>query len=447
MPLPRFLRPHPSSPLSAAAETERNIRLAVVNGILFIFSETLLDPTLVLVAFVSHLTSSPPLLGLILPIHDAFWSLPQLWVSGYLQSQPVKIELYRSMSFIRIVSWGMIAVAINLVRDPTWLLVMFFLSYSVAQLASGLSGLPFLEVVSKTVPPQRRGEMFAQRLGYGGLLGVAGSGIVRWLISPQQPLAFPYNFGLLAFGSFAIASISLLIYNTVHEAPDEHLPPRAGLLYQTRRAIGLLRNEGNYRRLLTTQTLLIVAGSATPFFAVFVQQALGGASSWVGIYLGVLLGTNLLANLYFGRLSRRTNNQKVLFWAAAAGTAMSLVMVVLVLFARALGISSLAASLMLVPVFILSGIRGTGFGVASNTLLLNIAPPAHRTLVIGFTQTVLGVVMLLNGVSGLVVSRFGLGLLVLLTLGAHLAALLLSTRIVDETGDARRAAESEPTPG
>jgi len=156
-------------------EVRRNFRLAVSNGIFFILADSLTDPTLVLVSFLSLMTDSPFLLGLIVPIQSAGWALPQIFVSGRLQAWPVKLNLYRRTSLVRIAAWLMLALTINFVRDPGWAVAAFFLAFTVASLASGVAGLPFLEVISKTIPPNRRGEVFAWRLGLGGLMGIGGS--------------------------------------------------------------------------------------------------------------------------------------------------------------------------------------------------------------------------------------------------------------------------------
>lgn len=422
----------PAAPKSTAAdEVERNILLTVINGVLFIFAESLLDPTLVLVAFVSQLTTSPLLIGLIVPIYGSAASLPQLWVSGYLQSRPLKIELYKRMSAIRIVAWGLLAVGINVVTDPNWLLVVFFVTYTLGMSAAGISGLPFLEVMSKTVPPARRGETFALRFGVGVLLAIGGSFLVRWLLGADSPLPFPHNFGLLAGAFFVVVSIALLTYHAVREQPDEVVKPRAGLGEQFRRAITLTGANVNFRRLLTVQSAMLIANMATPFFAVFVQQELGGDPAWIAVYLGIGQVTNLVSNFFLGRLSRRIDNQRVLMVSAVAGTLMSLGMLVLVLVARPLGISPLGASICLVPVFVLYGIRTTGFYIASNSLLLNIAPPADRTLMIGFNQTVIGALMLATGISGVLVGVFGYAVLIAITLAAHLVSLAVTREIVD----------------
>jgi MFS family permease len=192
-----------------------------------------------------------------------------------------------------------------------------------------------------------------------------------------------------------------------------------------RAALAELRLNANYRRLLTVQSLITLSAAATPFFAVYVQGELGGSKDWLGVYLGVIMLTNLLANLLFGWLSRRAGNQRVLVVALSAGGIMSLAVLVLTLLAGPLGLSPLAASIWLAPVFFLSALRTTGVAISSNSLLMNIAPDEKRSLLIGFNQSFLGVVMLLNGASGLVVAGLGLPVLLGFTLLMHLGALFL----------------------
>ena len=69
----------------------RNFTLGVLNGLFVGLGEALMDPTLVQVAFVNYLSASPLLVGLVVPLRDGTWYLPQLWVSSHLQSQPHKL--------------------------------------------------------------------------------------------------------------------------------------------------------------------------------------------------------------------------------------------------------------------------------------------------------------------------------------------------------------------
>lgn len=418
---------------SLQQDAKRNFFLAVINGIIFTFAEALLDPTLVLVGFVSHLTQNPILLGLVLPIRDGSWALPQLWVSGFLQNKPLKIRVYQQMSTLRIAAWFMLALSIGLIRNPNWMLIAFYTSFLAASLASGIGGLPFLEVVSKTIAPHRRGEMFAWRLGAGGLLGIGGSFIVRWLLSESSPFSFPDNYASLAFGYFFFASFSLLLFNRIREEPDEHPNPRRKIGEQFRIAVGVLQSNSNYRHLVTTQALMILSTMAIPFYAIFAQKEYQVNPQWVGTYLGVLMVSNLLSNILLGRISKKTDNQKVMQLAAGAGVSMILVMLMLLFFGNTLHVTPTIAAIWLIPAFFLSGVRGTGFGIASSSLLLNLAEPEERTLMIGFTQFLMGIIILSTSASGFLIKFLGFSPLLVITLLTQISAWFVSGKLRDRT--------------
>ena len=170
-------------------ESARNFRLGVLNGMWFTIADRLLDPTLVLAAFVSTLTPSPLWLGLIIPITDGGWYLPQFLLSGYLQSQRLKLTLYKRVAVVRVVLWCLLAAAPFVLTSPATLLPAFFLIYTLVCLASGLSGLSYMEIVGKTIAPRRRGSFFAWRLAVGGVAGLLGTLLVRYVVDEAGPVA------------------------------------------------------------------------------------------------------------------------------------------------------------------------------------------------------------------------------------------------------------------
>jgi hypothetical protein len=421
----------PNDNAASTGVARRNFRLGALNGLFFSVADRLMDPTLVLVAFVSHLTVSPLWLGLIVPLTDGGWFLPQFFVSGFLQRYRQKLRLYQQVAYVRVVVWLALVAAVFLVRQPGWLLAAFFACYGLHSLASGLSGLSFLEVVGKTIAPRRRGEFFAWRLMLGGVAGLGGSALVRWLVDDAGPLAFPLNFAVLFAAAMAMAVIGVFAFFGIVEAPDAALPPRTSLPGQMRRAVGLVRTDSNYQRFLLLRIMLMVASSATPFFAVYVQRQLGGPLSMVGVYLAVYTAANLLAHVGFGRYSSRAGNRRTMVAAAVAGLAMIGLVLALALAATPLGLSGQAAAWCLLPVFALLGMRESGIGVASHSLLLDIAPPAERSLYLGFTNTLLGVVIVATALSGVVVQVFGFLALFVVALAAHVLALLAAVQMRD----------------
>ena len=414
---------------NSSEDIEKNIRLGVINGVLFNTFSSLLDPTLVLVTFVSLLTDSPLLIGLVVPIREGLWYLPQFWISGYLQNQPRKVKMYRWVAIARMISYGMIALSINLFSSPVVTLVVFFIFFTIASFFAGLGGLPFMEIVGKTVPPQRRGEFFALRMGIGGLGSIGASALVKWALSNSSPFVFPHNYGFLAILFFIGASSGLALYMFVKEPVENDVLPRLSFGKQLKRALEILKQNKSYREFIIMQGSYMFAGAAIPFFAIFVQKQLGGDPSMVGIYLAFFTGSNLLSNIVLGRLSRKSGYQNIVLISVCAGLVMLILVVLLGFAAEPLHISARTASLWLIPVFIFSGIRVTGMGVGGNSLLFDLAPPKDRSLYIGFTNSFMGVILLLTGISGVIVDTFGFMSLLVFSLFMNVLAVYSAIKI------------------
>ncbi|MEK7442733.1 MAG: MFS transporter [Chloroflexota bacterium] len=410
-------------------QSRRNFWLGVLNGTFYITGETLMEPTLVLASFVSRLTDSPLWIGMIVPLRDGSWFLPQLWVSSFLQSEPRKLPYYRNMALVRALPWLAMTLVVLTVRDPLWMMIIFFACFSVTAIAAGLSGLPFLEVISKTIPPERRGEFFALRLATGGLAGVGASFFVRWMLDEKNIYTFPANFGVLFGTALALACASWLVFAWIVEPGDQNVKPPVSLIDQLRRAIQIIKSDPRYRRFIYLRSSLIVGGAATPFFAVYVQRTLDGSLSMIGVYLAVYVITNLVTNFALARISGKIGYQRVTEIAALAGLTMTLVVLILILIASPLNLRGTIPSLWLIPVFILSGIRESSQGVAGQSLLLEIAPLSERTLYLGFTNTLLGIILLTTGLSGIIVQTFGLLTLLIIAILAHILALVSSARM------------------
>ena len=54
-----------------------------------------------------------------------------------------------------------------------WLVALFFALLTAYSMGAGLTGLAFMDMVAKAIPPTRRGGFFAQRSFWGGLLALA----------------------------------------------------------------------------------------------------------------------------------------------------------------------------------------------------------------------------------------------------------------------------------
>ena len=400
-------------------EVRRSYVLGVLNGAAFGFVEALIDPPLVLTWFVSQLTTSNLLIGLVAPLGDAGWFLPQVFVSSRVQRLPRKMPSYTATAVVRTTAWLLLAAAVWLLDDPLLLLPGFFSIYAVARLVSGLGGLAFFDVVAKTIPPRKRGSYFAWRQVLGGLLGLGGGWIVRTVLNhPRFP--FPDGHALL-FATYAVGmAFGMLAFALVREPPGMAVAESVSVGEQLRRAGRLLRTDRVYRRYTAARVVLALAGIALPFYGVYAKNVLGAPPGMVGIYVTARIGATMVCNLLWGRLSDRWGNQLVMRLAGLGGGVTALSALTLVGLVELLHPQGSWLPYLALPIFLLDGaVRPAQVLVGSN-FLLELAPEDQRSLYLGFSNTLLGVVVLMCGLGGLVADTFGFAGLFALSVGLSL---------------------------
>jgi MFS family permease len=399
----------------------RNFVLGIFNGGTFIFAESLMSMDTVLTWFVQQLGGSNFLIGLVGPMRDAGWFLPQLFVSHPLQRKPYKLPLYRRAAAVRIFAWLVWTVAtFVLAGHYPALLLVFFSAFAVNSLASGFAGLPFMEVVAKTIPPTRRGTYFGARLFAGSLLGLLASLLVGLILSEQNPLPFPQNVGVLFAISWMAVAIGLAAFGLVKEPPSDVLDDGATFTAHMQRAARLPKYNRNLRYLLIARVVILLSYVAGPFYSIYSINVLHAPVSIIGLYVGVRTIVALAINPVWSWLSDRQGNKLVMQLATATGVIMIAWAVFAPGVARQLNVPDQFVAYLFVPVFALMGIYEIGIGIGGVNLTLEIAPAHDRAIYIGLTNTVLGVAYISTAVSGLIVDVisyegvFVLGLLLLL---------------------------------
>ncbi len=385
-------------------EVRRSFALGVLNGALFEFAERLIDPPLVLTWFVSRLTSSNLLIGLVSPLGDAGWFLPQIFISGFVQRMPRKMPSYTAAAVIRVFSWISLGLALWLADNPVLLLALFFLFYTIARLAAGLGGLGFFEVVAKTIPADRRGSFFAWRMLTGGLLGLGAGWVTR---AALERFPFPQGHAVLFFLYCLIATPAMVAFIIIREPPGIASPRTVTLGEQLRRAGVFLRNDPAFRRYMAVRTALGLAGIALPFYGIYARNVLGAPEGMVGVYIAARVAAQLLSNLPWGWVSDRQGNRLVMLWVSLGSGLISLIALALVVGVSVFSPQGAFLPYLVLPLFLLDGALRPAAALVGNNFLLELVPETERPLYLGLANTLIGIVVLVSGLGGLIVDLLG----------------------------------------
>jgi MFS family permease len=381
----------------------RNFVLHILNGVLFYVSEAFTDPNLVVTAFLSQLTASNVLIGLLAPLRDTGWFLPQLFISPWVERMPRKARLYGLITYVRGAGWILLVACMFLIEQPSALLIAFFLCMVLISISAGFAGLPFMTVTQKVIPSDRLGLLFGLRLFIGGGLAILAGGLIGVILSGNVfglQLRFPDNYALL----FAVSTIFFVTgcaaFALIKEEPDPVPARMTPLSAQLGRAWATLKSDPRFRRFLLMRVALMFAMTCIPFITVYAKRELGVSDAYLGSLVPIALAASLLSNLVWARITDRRSSRMVLALCSGLGV---------VLCALSLGLIAFntAAPVLLPTAYALAGIIGSGIGVSTTPQMIQIVPAGQGPLYFGLLNTLLGIAMLFTSLVGLIVDGLG----------------------------------------
>ncbi len=388
----------------APAATRRNFWLSILNGAVMIgTSNSVASPELVLTPFAAYLTNSRLLLGLIAPLQNATWFLPQLWIVSRVQRAKRSMPIYNYAAFLRLLGWIALAGAALLTHNPVILLLTVTLFVLIAGTAAGVAGLPFIEVIGKVIPPRQRGLVFGWRGAVGGVLAIVGAQVVILFTGPDAHFNFPTNYALLFIFAGITQMLGFFVFSLVKEPDSETIVERPRLSRAVLKSVWSA--DDNFRRFVQGRTSFELSSMANGLVIVYANQVLGVRLELAGLYLLVSSVLRPIFSIAAGRMSVRIGNRL----PVAAGLIAQAMGWGLLLLALPLDVHGRTAEYYLIPVYSLIAIQK---GLIFSNLMalgLNVTPDEDRPLYMGALNTWLGFVTLSGALSGVIADVIGFG--------------------------------------
>jgi hypothetical protein len=401
----------------------QNYRWGVLNGWLVASGDGFFNVTVVLSGFAARLGASNTVIGLLPAIAQGGWMLPQILVATRVRALPYKLPVYRSAAGIRTASYlAMVLVTAFLWQTPALCLSLFIAAMTLNALASGVSGLPFLEVVSKVIASERRSAFFGIRNLVGGLLAFGAGLIVRWILG--SGLAFPYTYVLIFALATVLYTAGYALFGRVTEPPDPPLPP-SNLRQEWHAIPQLLRADAHFRAFLGVRLLLAFASLADPFYAVYALRVLGVPASMLGVFLIAITGAAPLSNVLWRRVAERKGSRRIIRYSSAVAFMAPIIALGLGQFAPE-GAGSAAQESRIgwlyLSVFVASSVAAQGFNLGHTNHLLNISPPPSRSRYIGTLNTLVGLALFAPVLGGFIADQVGYSAVFVLSAALFAAA-------------------------
>lgn len=370
---------HPPGPEAPPASwvtqnLKHNFLVNVIDGSFFGFAIGFASFITILPLFVSTMTDSALLIGLIPAIHNAGWQLPQLFMAQRVARQPrfkpmvLALTVQERLPFLGLagVAWWMGSVG------QRWALLLTFLLITWQGLGAGLTANGWQSMIAKIIPPDRRGSFIGVQASAANVLASISAVAAGFLLEKlPSPLDFTLCF-LLATVFMGVSWYFLALTREPATPPPEKSPDAPGFWNALRQ---ILRRDRNFRWYLLARIVLQFGTIGFAFYTVYAVRFHHVGEGEVGIMTGVLLATQILANPIMGWLGDRWNRRKLseIGMLAAAG-------------------SGLLAWLAPNPawfylVFILCGIANVSIWTVGMAMTMEFGQESERPMYIGLANT------------------------------------------------------------
>jgi MFS family permease len=351
-----------------------NFTINVMDGAFFGLALGFASFVTVLPLFVSTMTDSAILIGLIPAINSVGWQLPQLFTAR----QVTRLSRYKPTVILttiheRLPFLGLAAVAwfIPVLRRDVALWLTFGL-LTWQGLGGGFAATAWQSMIGKIIPAKRRGIFFGSQAAAANLFA-SGSAVLAGILLERldSPLDSTICF-LLASASMAVSWVFLAKTREPDRPPVDTNETRSDFWS----SVGaILQRDVNFRWFLVARALSPMATVAFAFYTIYAVRHHGMSEGTAGLVTGVYAVTQTAANPILGWVGDRWSHRTVIEVGALAAAASA-------------SLAWLAPDMTwFYLVFILAGIANIGFWAIGLALTLEFGTEAERPAYIGLANT------------------------------------------------------------
>jgi MFS family permease len=337
--------------------------------------------------FMSRLTGSAILIGLIPAIHSVGWQLPQLFIAQRVSRLKRFIPMVLSMTIherlpflgMAVVAWFLPSIGKQVALILTFVMLIW------QGLGGGLTATPWQSMIGKIIPSDNRGFFFGFQAALANLFA-SGSAVLAGFILARYdtPLDFTLCF-LLACGGLVISYI-FLSFTRERESVLEEVEKAKD---HTWKKMGeILRRDGNFRWYLVVRMLSQLAVMAFSFYTIYALRYHQMSEEISGLMMGVFTIGQIAANPIMGRIGDRWSHPAVMKVGALCASASAL-------------LAWLAPNLnWFYLVFLLAGLANVAIWTIGLAIILEFGEETERPVYIGLANTLIAPVTILAPILG-----------------------------------------------
>ncbi len=343
--------------------------------------------TTIIPLFVSTMTHSAALIGLIPALHTMGWQLPQLFTARRISSMPrykpyvMLATIHERLPFLGlgVVAWLIPHIPVQAALVVTFLLLLW------QGLGAGFTANAWQNMIGRVIPNDSLATFFGLQSSAANLLA-SGSAILAGLLLERFK-------GVQGFiDCFLIGSVFLIfsyIFLGLTREPARDIRPVEGkqpsLVHST---LQILKTNANFRNFLVVRVLSQFGLMAFAFYTVYAVEHHGMSEGTAGVMTSILFISQVISNPLLGRLADSWSRKGVIEIGAFA----------IVISALAAWAAPSLAWFALV--FIMAGIANTAFWAVTMAFTLDFGAEEDRPTYVGMANTLIAPAAILAPVLG-----------------------------------------------
>ncbi len=314
--------PSPEVEKEIRKHLRHNVTVNLFDGAFFGFGMGFSSFSTFVPLFLSKITQSAILFGLIPSIHNTGWLFPQLFTAGWVS----RLRRYKGFVLLmtiheRIPFLGLALIAWFLPHLSNQIaLWLTFLMLTWQGLGAGFAANSWTSLIVKIIPTEFRGTFFGAQAAAANVLASAGAvlaGILLMKVSDR------YDFTLLFLLTVVCMIVSWFALALTREPEDnqKHVPVKKAPFWQGTRTI--LHRDTNFRWFVATRMLSQFATSGFAFYIVYCVRQFAMDDLTAGILTATLTAVQIIANPLMGWAGDRWGHRRIMsvgvFAAALSG--------------------------------------------------------------------------------------------------------------------------------
>jgi hypothetical protein len=380
----------------ACRETPHNFVLLLIGQCLKKFADALASPKTTLAWLTTAVGAPGWVLGYLVPLRESGSMVPQLFIGGAVRRLPVRkwvcvISNVAQGACVAGLAWVALAMSGTAAGWAILVLVALF------SLSRSLSSIASKDLVGKTIPRRRRGQLSGWAASGAGFLAITVGFALGRVQGDQWDGAV---LAILLLAATGLLLFAAAVFAAVREQPGE--PGSSRSLADSLASLVLLRKDRDFRRFVTVRALLMCSALSAPFYVALAQSSGGAGLTTLGAFVVAAGLASLLSGPFWGRFADRSS-RRVMAAAAFVTAGAGLLTSIAAFFSP-----GWLATPWFVPLtyFILS-IAHEGVRVGRKTYVVNLGTGNQRTDYVSISNTVIGVLLLLVGSIGALTPLIG----------------------------------------